>query len=56
MLDTLQSAMVSMKAALADLDDADAPADIGAHLDLAIYRLEAALGQSGSEPRATASK
>jgi hypothetical protein len=26
--------------ALALLDEADAPADIGAHLDLAIYRLE----------------
>lgn len=35
----LHSAMASMVAALELLDEAGAPADVGAHLDLAICRL-----------------
>lgn len=39
MLEELQSAMAMMLAALEILDEAGAPADVGAHLDLAICRL-----------------
>lgn len=35
----LQSAMANMQAALEQLDRAGVPADVGAHLDLAICRL-----------------
>jgi hypothetical protein len=35
-----------MKEALRLLDDAEAAADIGAHLDLAIHRLEESLGSA----------
>jgi hypothetical protein len=48
MLETLESAMAGMKSALADLDAADAPADVGAHLDLAINRLQAELAERGT--------
>lgn len=37
--------MARMKAALNILDGAEAPADVGAHLDLAVCRLEAAIAQ-----------
>ena len=40
MLETMQKALANMKAALSLLDGAEAPDDIGAHLDLAICRLE----------------
>lgn len=36
----LEKALLCMQTALHLLDDADAPADIGAHLDLAICRLK----------------
>lgn len=36
----LQKALLHMQAALQVLDDANAPADIGAHLDLALNRLQ----------------
>jgi hypothetical protein len=35
-----------MKSALAKLDEAQAPADIGAHLDMAICRLEETIDQA----------
>jgi hypothetical protein len=58
MANNLQPALANMKAALAMLDDIpSAPADVGAHLDLAICRLEAAARtQIGKEVLATASK
>lgn len=37
----LEKALICMETALHLLDDADAPADIGAHLDLGISRLKA---------------
>lgn len=41
-----------MKEALRLLDDAEAAADIGAHLDLAIQRLQESLGSAlGALPR-----
>lgn len=40
---SLQEAFARMKSALELLDAANAPADIGAHLDLALSRLEDAL-------------
>lgn len=40
MPDVYAAAHAKMKAALDDLDQAGAPADIGAHLDMAICRLE----------------
>ena len=43
MLESLQTALANMKSALSLLDDAEAPDDIGAHLDLAICRLESFL-------------
>lgn len=36
----LEKALICMKSALQLLDDAQAPADIGAHLNLAICRLK----------------
>lgn len=39
----LAQAASSMRAALKLLDEADAPPDIGAHLDLAIHRLESTI-------------
>lgn len=42
--DRLDDALSLLKKALGLLDEVDAPADIGAHLDLAIHRLEASLG------------
>lgn len=42
----LEKALSCMQAALILLDDADAPFDIGAHLDLAICRLMDELPQS----------
>ena len=41
MLDTLEKARSHMALALEILDGVDAPADIGAHLDLAVHRLDA---------------
>ena len=41
MLDTLDKARSHMALALEILDGVDAPADIGAHLDLAVHRLDA---------------
>lgn len=38
-LEFYSAALAKMKAALDDLDRANAPGDIGAHLDLAICRL-----------------
>jgi hypothetical protein len=52
----LEAALTSMRAALAQLDRTDAPADIGALLDLAITRLEVAMIQSGSDVMETESK
>lgn len=46
MLVAFQSAMANMKAALDLLDSAGAPADVGAHLDLAICRLEDVISRS----------
>ena len=40
MIDALNEAATHMKAPLQLLDEADVPADIGAHLDLAISRAE----------------
>ncbi len=42
--DRLGHALSLMKDALRLLDEADAAPDVGAHLDLAIHRLEEALG------------
>lgn len=45
------AAHVKMKAALEELDRANAPGDIGSHLDLAICRLEELLvSESGQIP------
>lgn len=46
-------ALRKMRAALEQLDAAKAPADVGAHLDFAISRLEDALGRrlGQSDPR-----
>jgi hypothetical protein len=38
-----EEALTLMRSALRLLDDSEAPADVGAHLDLAIIRLEAAV-------------
>lgn len=46
MLVELQSAMANMRAALELLDSAGAPADVGAHLDLAICRLRDVIRRS----------
>jgi hypothetical protein len=45
MLQKLQDALQKMQDALALLDLAGAPADIGAHLDLTIVRLEEFIGR-----------
>lgn len=53
----LQNALLCMDAALQLLDDANAPAHIGAHLDMAICRLKDSLRRSASEiPRLQRSK
>lgn len=44
MLAALQEALVTMEAALHLLDQAEAPAEIGAHLDLAICKLQKVIG------------
>lgn len=44
----LEKALICMESALQLLDEADAPADIGAHLDLAISRLKQVLPQSSA--------
>ena len=46
----LPDALARMKEALGILDEAGAPGEIGGHLDLAIARLEEALGLEGREP------
>ena len=52
MLESLNEALANMKAALVSLDEAKAPAEIGAHLDLAICRLEDFLEQGfGRRPK-----
>ncbi len=43
------AAHVKMKAALAELDRANAPGDIGAHLDLAIAKLDELLNSKRSQ-------
>ena len=43
MVESLERARTLMRGALDLLDGCDAPADIGAHLDLAICRLDEAL-------------
>ena len=40
----LHQVLGSLRAALKALDAADAPAEVGAHLDLTICRLDAAVG------------
>ena len=42
-------ALRQMRSALDALDDSGAPGDIGSHLDLAICRLEDAIGFSGED-------
>jgi hypothetical protein len=52
----LRHALSLMETALSVLDQTDATADIGAHLDLAIERLKTFLGStevSGAEPFAS---
>lgn len=46
----LSGALDRMSEALRMLDEADAPAEIGGHLDLAIARLEKHLGAEHREP------
>lgn len=43
----ISRALELMEAALAILDEAQAPADIGAYLDLAIHRLKVELAKKG---------
>lgn len=45
----LEKALSCMQSALQLVDDADAPADIGAHLDLAICRLKELLAQASAD-------
>lgn len=47
----LFEALNLLRAALQLLDDAEAPAPLGAHVDLAICRLETFLGVSEAEDR-----
>jgi len=47
---SLIDALDLMRSALAILDETESPADVGAHLDLAICRLLAALGASEHGP------
>jgi hypothetical protein len=49
MPEELQSALTHMKAALDLLDQADASGNVGAHLDLAICRLELLIQQVASD-------
>jgi hypothetical protein len=42
---SLSDALEQMESALQILDDLDAPADIGAHLDLALHRLRQEIGR-----------
>lgn len=60
MLAALQEALATMEAALHLLDQAKAPAEIGAHLDLAIRQLEKVIGdqpdQSGKTVTAAAAQ
>jgi hypothetical protein len=51
MLDACAVALTKMKEALEALDSADAPAEIGAHLDLAVCRLEDFLGSRTGQSR-----
>lgn len=46
----LGDALTSMTTALQLLDSADAPADIAAHLDLAVHRLQEVMGISEKIP------
>lgn len=48
--EALGKALVYMEAALQLLDDAEAPPDIGAHLDMALSRLKAILPQTAPQP------
>lgn len=41
----LEKALICLESALQLLDDADAPADIGAHLDLSMCRLKDVLSE-----------
>ena len=45
----LEKALICMESALQLLDDADAPPEIGAHLDLAICRLMDVLPQRSAD-------
>jgi hypothetical protein len=45
----LQKALLYMEVALELLDKADAPTDIGAHLDLALCRLRETLSEAQSQ-------
>ena len=53
--ESLELALAKMQSALEILDELDAPADIGAHLDLAISRLIGSFSQDvdRSTPQAT---
>lgn len=44
----LRAALDHLESSLQLLDEADAPAEIGAHVDLAIHRLRAALEPSSA--------
>lgn len=48
-LEQLAEALAHMESALQLLDDADASADIGAHLDLAIWRLRESMSTETSK-------
>lgn len=50
MIETLERALTLMRESLALLDEGCAPHDIGAHLDLAICRLEEALNTRAVQP------
>jgi hypothetical protein len=47
--DGWSQALAQMQSALKILDDTQAPEDIGPHLDLAICRLEHAMGRNSAE-------
>lgn len=49
MLERLRTAMANMQVALQMLDDGAAPADIGAHLDLAICRLAELISETAGQ-------
>ena len=55
-IEQMASALALMNQALGLLDDARAPAHVGAHLDLAIVRLSEAIGEASGEPAAIASR